>query len=333
MGTVYEAEQEQPQRTVALKVMKAGVASPEHLRRFEYESQLLARLKHPAIAEVYDAGTHGQGDAATPYFVMELVPDARLVTDYAAEERLALKDKLELFCRVCDGIAHGHSRGIIHRDIKPQNILVDGDGNAKVIDFGVARMTDVDNYAATQQTEIGQLVGTLQYMSPEQTEADPRDLDIRSDVYSLGLLLYEMLTSRRPYEVSRANMFKATRIVREQPPLPPSKVDPGLRGDVETIVLKALAKNRDDRYQTAEAFAADVRRFLHHEPIAARPPSVLYQLRKFAQRNKPLVAGLTAALAALLIGLVVSTWMYFVAEDARQKTDLARQDAVDAERR
>lgn len=324
MGTVYEAEQDQPRRTVALKVMKAGIASRQHLQRFQYESQLLARLRHPAIAEVYDAGTHGSGDAATPFFVMEFIPDAQLITDYARNQQLGPREICNLFVEICDAVHHGHTRGIIHRDLKPQNLLVDADGRPKVIDFGVARMTDTDNYAATEQTEVGQLIGTLQYMSPEQTEADPHDLDTRSDVYSLGLVLYELLTGQRPYEVSKTNLFEATRIVREQPPRRPASIAPRLRGDLETILLKSLAKDRTQRYQSAENLAADIRRYLKQEPITARPPSAAYQLRKFAQRNKPLVAGAGLGVVALLIGFVVSTWMFLVADSARQRAEVSQ---------
>ncbi|MHC4997163.1 MAG: serine/threonine protein kinase, partial [Planctomycetota bacterium] len=193
MGAVYQATQENPRRTVAIKLMKSGVASSSALRRFEYESQLLARLRHPGIAEVYEAGTHEAHDGAVPYFVMEYIAGAKRITDYVRDKKLSTRERLRLFVEVCFAVHHGHTKGIIHRDLKPDNILVDSHGRIKIIDFGVARATDSDLAVTTLQTDIGQLIGTVQYMSPEQVEADPDDLDTRSDVYSLGVVLYELL--------------------------------------------------------------------------------------------------------------------------------------------
>ena len=183
MGTVYEALQEQPRRTVAVKIMKAGMFSEAGLHRFEYEAQLLARLRHPGVAQVYEAGTHREGGQDIPFFAMEYIPNAKSITAYASERRLSTRDKLKLFGQVCDAVHHGHQRGIVHRDLKPGNILVDSEGRPKIIDFGVARATDSDMAAAAHQTEVGQLIGSLQYMSPEQFDADPNDIDTRSDVY------------------------------------------------------------------------------------------------------------------------------------------------------
>ncbi|MHC4650064.1 MAG: serine/threonine protein kinase [Planctomycetota bacterium] len=279
MGTVYEAVQEHPRRTVALKVMKPGIASRSALHRFEYEAQILARLRHPNIAQVYEAGTHDAGEGPVPYFVMEYIPNARSVTDFATGRKLGTRQRLELFAKVCDAINHGHQRGIIHRDLKPGNILVDAQGEPKIIDFGVARTTDSDLAVTTLQTGVGQLLGTLQYMSPEQVEADPQAIDARSDVYSLGVVLYELLADRLPYNVSRAAVLEAARIIKEEPPTRLSTADTRLRGDLETVVLTALNKEPGRRYQTADELGRDITRYLADEPILARRPTISYILR------------------------------------------------------
>ncbi len=316
MGTVYQAEQEQPRRTVAVKVMRRGIASKSALRRFEYESQILARLRHPGIAQVLEAGTCDQF-GGTPYFVMEYIPKARPITTYAAENNLSLRQRLELFAKVCEAVHYGHQRGIIHRDLKPANVLIDADGDPKVIDFGVARATDSDIAMTTLQTDVGQLLGTLQYMSPEQCWADPDDLDIRSDVYSLGVVLYELLCEQLPYDITHAPVPEAVRTIREQVPTKPSTISKTLRGDVETILLKALEKVRDRRYLSAADLAADIDRYLSHEPITARPPSAVYQFRKFARRNRGLVGGAVAVLLVLVGATIVSTRLYFLTDQAR----------------
>jgi WD40 repeat protein len=344
MGAVYEAVQEQPRRVVALKVMKQGIASRSALRRFEYEAQLLARLRHPGIAQVYEAGTHfepggmgGVGGGTVPFFAMEYIPGARPITEHARARRLSTRERLELFCKVCDAVHFGHTKGIIHRDLKPANILVESSlavahqgeggervGQPKIIDFGVARATDSDLAVTTLQTEVGQLVGTLQYMSPEQAslggpEADPLDLDVRSDVYALGVVLYELLCERLPYDVSRSAIFEATRVIREQAPARLSAVNRTLRGDIETITLKALEKDRDRRYRSAADLADDIRRYLRSEPIHARPPSVVYQARMLARRHRPLVVAALLVFAALSAGLVVAT--VFAVRAERQRAE------------
>lgn len=305
MGAVYEASQDVPRRVVALKMMKRGLASRSALRRFEYESQILARLRHPGIAQVFDAGVYDDGQGGVPYFVMEYVPTARQITDYANDKNLGTRDRLELFVQVCDAVNHGHQRAILHRDLKPANILVDSAGLIKVIDFGVARATDSDLVLTTLQTDVGQLLGTVQYMSPEQVRNDPQDLDVRTDVYSLGMVLYELVCGRLPYDVGNVHLLEATRLICEQPPQRPSTLSRSLRGDLETIVLKALEKNRERRYQSAADLGADIRRFLASQTIAARPPSVAYQLRAFARRNKALVGGVAATILVLVVSVIV----------------------------
>lgn len=297
MGVVYRAVQDQPRRTVAVKVMKHGITSRAAMRRFEYESQILARLRHPGIAQVFEAGTYDDGTGGVPYFAMEYIPNAKPITQYAGDRKLGTRDRLKLFCAVCDAVHHGHQKGIIHRDLKPDNILVDSRGEVKIIDFGVARGTDSDLAVTTLQTDVGQLVGTLQYMCPEQCEAEPEAIDARSDVYSLGVVLYELISGQLPYTVSRKRIFDCTQVIREQPPTKLSTIDRTLRGDVETIVLKALEKDRNRRYRGAAELAEDIRHYLDGDAIRARPPSAVYQARLFVRRHKAPVG----ALAAILI--------------------------------
>ncbi|MCH8147087.1 MAG: serine/threonine protein kinase [Planctomycetes bacterium] len=326
MGTVYEATQEQPRRTVAVKLMRAGITSRSALRRFEYESQLLARLRHPGIAQVYDAGTHRDGDVTVPFFAMEYIGGAKSVTDYAKEKTLGTRERMALFANVCEAVHHGHQKGIIHRDLKPSNILVDSSGQVKIIDFGVARSTDSDMAITTLQTGVGQLIGTLQYMSPEQCAAAPHDIDTRSDVYALGVVFYEMLCERMPYDLKGAAIHEATRVIREQEPTRLSTLNKTLRGDVETIVLKALEKDRDRRYQSASALTADIKRYLNNEAISAHPPSAIYQLRVFARRNKGFFSAVAAVFIVLVAGVVVSTTQYFKADAARKEALAARAE-------
>ena len=339
MGTVYLALQGHPRRRVALKVMNRGIASRSALRRFEYESQILARLRHPNIAQVYESGTHDDGLPArsvdgeegrrrgVPYFAMEYIPNARTITDYARSTRLGTRRRLDLFAKVCDAVHHGHQKGIIHRDLKPSNVIVDSAGNPKIIDFGVARSTDSDMALTTLQTSIGQLIGTVQYMSPEQCEADPEDLDIRSDVYALGVVLYELLTDRLPYDLSHATMLEAAGVIKDKMPSRPSSLDRTLRGDVETITMKALEKERQRRYQSAAQLGQDIARYLRNEPIEARPPSLAYQVRMFGRRHRAAVIAVAVVLIVSVVAAIVSTAMAL--SEARQRA-LAEQREEEA---
>jgi tetratricopeptide (TPR) repeat protein len=318
MGVVYEAIQEHPRRTVALKIVKQGIASRSALRRFEYESQILARLRHPGIAQVYEAGMHDDGSGGTPFFAMEYVAGAKDIIEYARSKELGTRAKLELFTKICEAVHHGHQKGIIHRDLKPPNILVDSTGQPKIIDFGVARATDSDLAMPTLQTDVGQLVGTVQYMSPEQINADPHDIDTRSDVYALGIILYRLVANQLPYDVSGTVIYEATRMVREEQPARVSTIDRTLRGDVETIVLHALEKDRDRRYQSAVELSQDIDRYLANRPIRARPPSLAYSFKTFVKRNKLLVGAGAAVFAALVFGIFGTSWQAHVANVQRQ---------------
>ncbi len=306
MGVVYRAEQPVTRRLVALKLVLGEFVTPATIRRFEVEREVLARLQHPGIAQIYEAGTHETDAGARPFFAMELVPDATSLSDHAERHGLSIDARLALFVQVCDALQHAHEKGVIHRDLKPGNILVGTDGRVKVLDFGVARVIDAER-RATLQTDIGQLVGTLPYMSPEQAAGDPGATDTRSDVYCLGVVLYELLTGRLPHDVSGKPPLEAARLIQEEPPTRMSTVRPSLSGDIETIAAKALAKEPERRYDSAAALGADVQRILHREPILARPATAIYQLRKFASRNKAAVSGAVLVVLALVVGLIGMT--------------------------
>ena len=328
MGVVYEAEQDSPRRIVALKVIHPGLTTPELVRRFEQESQALGRLQHAGIAQIYEAGTADTGSGPQPYFAMEFVRGKPLC-EYAESHHLDTRARLELMVRICDAVHHAHQRGIIHRDLKPANILVDQTGQPKVLDFGVARVTDSE-VQASRQTDVGQLIGTLSYMSPEQVLADPLELDTRSDVYALGAILYELLAGRLPYNTT-GKLHEVVQTIREQEPVPLGAARREYRGDIETIAGKALEKDKVRRYASAAELAADIRRYLQDEPVIARPPSAVYQFQKFAKRHKALVAGVAVVFVVLVAGIVVSTWQAARALRAEQEALLALNRARTAE--
>lgn len=333
-GIVYAAEQVVPvRRRVALKVIKMGMDTRAVVSRFAAERQALAMMDHPHIAKVLDAGAT---QAGRPYFVMELVRGIR-VTEFCDQEKLGFRQRLELFCQICEAIQHAHQKGIIHRDIKPSNILVsvhEGLPTPKVIDFGIAKATDQRLTEHTVYTQINQFIGTPAYMSPEQAEMSSMDIDTRSDIYSLGVLLYELLTGRLPFgadELAAGGIDAIRRTIREREPVRPStrmtaldsaelrvvaqrrSLDPPrlihlLKGDLDWIVMKCLEKDRTRRYATANGLSSDIRRYLQHEPVVARPPSALYRLRKAIQRNELAFASGVAVLTALLLGAGGSTW-------------------------
>jgi tetratricopeptide (TPR) repeat protein len=329
MGAVYEAVQERTGRVVAIKIMRQGLASREALRRFQYESRVLARLSHDGIAQVLEAGTHRDNGAARPYFVMEYVTDARPVTEFASDRDLDPRARLGLLAHICDAVHHAHQKGVIHRDLKPGNVLVDVNGRPRVIDFGVARAADPEYRRTTVRTDMGRLVGTIPYMSPEQVLEDSDAIDTRSDVYSLGVIAYELLAERMPYDVRQRPIPEAVRIIREQDPAPLSTVHRAFRGDIETIVAKALEKDRARRYQSANDFSADILRYLSDEPILARAPGGMYQIWKFARRNRALVAGIAVAIVGLTLGAATATWQ---AVTAAQERNRAQVEARRAER-
>ena len=305
MGTVYEAEQETPRRRVALKVVDLGLADAHVLRRFEVETEVLGRLDHPGIAQIFDAGTFDDGRGPQPFFAMEFIRGKPVTTHVQAHE-LDIRARIQIVIAIAGAVHHAHQRGIIHRDLKPANILVNEAGQPKILDFGVARVTDADFQTVTLQTSAGQLVGTVPYMSPEQALCEPAALDTRTDIYSLGVLAFELLSGRLPLVLHDCSVQEAMRRLQEDEPIRLGTLDRNLRGDVETIISKSLAREKERRYSSAGELAEDLRRYLAHEPILARPTSATYQLKKFARRNKALVGGVTAGVSIAFLALVVA---------------------------
>ena len=301
MGAVYLAEQTEPlRRQVALKLVKRGMDTRQVIARFEAERQVLALMNHPNIARVFDAGVAEDG---RPFFVMEYVPGA-VITDHCNTRRLTTRQRLELFLQVCDAVQHAHQKGVIHRDLKPGNIVVDEQGRPRILDFGVARLTNSDVQTVTMHTAVGQLIGTVPFMSPEQVTGVPSEIDTRSDVYALGVICFRLLSGRLPHDVQRCSIPDALRIIREEEPTRLSSLDTVFRGDLDTILIKALEKDKERRYQSASELAADIRNYLANRPIAARPPTAFYQLRMFTRRNKALVGGVLATFLTLLVGIL-----------------------------
>ncbi|MFW6188963.1 MAG: bifunctional serine/threonine-protein kinase/formylglycine-generating enzyme family protein [Planctomycetota bacterium] len=305
MGAVFKARQRQPERLVVLKVMLSGrFASSKYRRRFEREAQAVARLKHPGIVSVYEYGEVND----QPYFTMEYVEGCS-VREYVQRHKLDKHEICEIVMKVCRAVAYAHQRGVIHRDIKPSNILVDGQGNPRLLDFGLARLADGHWDEEAEMSESGEVMGTPSYMSPEQTLGRPDEIDLRSDVYSVGVLFYELLTGTLPYRIDRDRPLESLRIVRDYIPKRPSTVNPNLDHDLDSIVMKCLEKERELRYQSAVELAEDVNRYLTDKPVEARPSTSFYHLRKLLWRHRGLFLPVSAA---VLIGLVLN--VVFVAE-------------------
>jgi serine/threonine protein kinase len=354
-GVVYMAEQEEPvRRRVALKVIKPGMDTRSVIARFEAERQALAMMDHPGIAKVFDAGATESG---RPYFVMELIRGIK-ITDYCDQNSLTTEERLKLFIQVCQAVQHAHQKGVIHRDIKPSNILVtttsEGAALPVVIDFGIAKATTNQRLTdKTVFTAFQMLIGTPAYMSPEQATLSNVDVDTRTDIYSLGVLLYELLTGRTPFETEallKAGLDEIRRVIREDDPIRPStrlskmtradlaavarnrKLEPprlirAISGDLDCIALKALQRDPSCRYETANGMAVDVGRFLANEPIAARPPSRLYKFRKLASRNKLSFAAAGIVILTLIAALSVTTWSLGKEKRARKDAEVAQDDA------
>ena len=366
MGVVYMAEQEKPvKRRVALKIIKPGMDTRQVIARFEAERQALAMMDHPNIAKVLDAGAT---DSGRSYFVMELV-NGISATKFCDQQHMTPRERLELFVPVCMAVHHAHQKGIIHRDLKPSNILIalyDGRPVPKIIDFGVAKATFQKLTDKTMFTQLGQIVGTLEYMSPEQAERNQLDIDTRSDVYSLGVVLYELLTGGTPFSGQRLRseaLVEVLRIIREEEPQRPSTrlgssaelpaiaasrhLEPGkltglVRGELDWIVMKALEKDRGRRYDTAGLFADDIRHYLNNESVVACPPSKAYRFRKFARRNRVALVTLGVVAASMVVGLLGTGWQakramraeanaVLEAENATRERDLALAAELRAE--
>lgn len=307
MGTVYEATTQNPTRHVALKIVRASNMTAAARRRFQFEIEILAKLEHPGIGRLYDAGTADTDRGPLPFLAMEFIDGVDLLT-YADKHSFSPRQRLTLFAFVADAVHYAHQKGVIHRDLKPSNILVESvSGQPKILDFGVARVMDDDIERATMTSDVGQLIGTLSYMSPEQLNTDAGGVDTRTDVYALGVIMYELLAGKPPFDIRGKSVVDAGRIIRDTDAPKVGTISRSLAGDIETIVTKALEKDRDRRYQSAADLAADIRRFLNNEPITARPQTVIYSLTRFAKRHTGLVAGVAIAAIALVAGTIVAT--------------------------
>lgn len=334
MGCVFEAKQERPARPVALKVVHPGLSAASALARFRLEPEILGRLRHPNIAQVYEAGVHEMHEGLIPYFAMELVPDAKKLRSYAGEHGANTRQLLELFAKVCDAVHHGHQKGIIHRDLKSANILVGADGNPKIIDFGVARSTDADIMLTTHCTRAGDIVGTLPYMSPEQVDGNPEKIDMRSDVYSLGAVLHELLTGQTPFDLAGKTVYAAMRVIKEESPrLPSTRCGPDrraarrLRGNLDAIVLRAIEREPAARYSSAADLATDIRKHLAGDLISARPQGRWRRLLLWAARRPAVAAAVGTVLVCglTLAGAAIGTSLY-VRHYLREPVEMVSDD-------
>ena len=329
MGVVYLARQERTGQLVALKCLRLSSSTKKVVQRFEREAEAMGRVDHPGIAQVYDAGTIQVEGQDQHYFVMEYVRGRTLV-DYARTHEVGLREQLTLLAAVCEAVQHAHEQGVIHRDLKPTNILVNDRGEPKILDFGVSRMVDKEMQLTTVGTDMGQMIGTLSYMSPEQAGGDQRAVGELSDVYALGVIAYELLSGRLPHDLSEETILSAARVIREERPARVTAVVPGIPSDVATIIEKALDLDADRRYSSCRAMAQDLQRFLRNEPILARPASTVYLIRKFARRHRLLVGISSVALLALLAAIVASIYLHL--SQARSAADLrAEKDRTEFE--
>jgi tetratricopeptide (TPR) repeat protein/tRNA A-37 threonylcarbamoyl transferase component Bud32 len=305
MGTVWLAQQAQPRRLVALKTIRPDLLNARLLERFEHEARFLAALDHPAIARIFESGSSSGADGDTPWLAMEYVDGLDLLT-YASRAELDLAARLRLVIAICAGVQHAHTRGVMHRDLKPANVLVSAAGTPKILDFGIARAVNADGPAATRLTRIGEVIGTVEYMSPEQLGGDPAHIDARADVYALGVIAFELLTGKLPHALGGCSLIEAIQRIQHQPPQRLAQLRPDLRGDLDSVVMKALAGDPEQRYQSASAFADDLQAWLEHRPIRARPPSVIYLVRKWVRRNRWVAVAAGVALLSLIGATVFS---------------------------
>ena len=315
MGVVYRAEQDRPHRTVAIKVLRHECADPKRVQRLEQEAELLGRLQHPSIAQIYDAGSWDAGLGAQPYLVMEYIEGVPLL-EFVRSANLSRADRIDLMIGICDAVQHAHDRGVIHRDLKPSNILVTADGHPRVVDFGVAALLDPSEGVRQTITESGAIVGTTAYMSPEQAAGNAAIGGPAVDVYALGVVTYEVLSGRLPLELGGLTVAEIVTAITTTPPRPLGRVDVSLGGDIETVVGKALEKDPERRYARPRDFADDLRRVLAHEPILARRPTATYRLSRFMRRHRAVAASVAIIVCILIGATVVSTWQAFAARRA-----------------
>lgn len=329
MAVVFQGTDPELSRLVAIKLMHAGFSTSESRKRFAKEAKALAKLHHEGIARIIEGGVHAQGGAEQPFIAMDLVRGAKKITTYADEAHLTTRERLDLLARVCSAVQHGHLNAIIHRDLKPSNILVDTEGNPKVIDFGVAKAIGPSPAGQTLATEAGQIIGTLGYMSPEQLDGKA-DVDTRTDVFSLGVVLYEVLTGRPPHDSTGSSLVQAVQIAKKEPERP-SSIKPNLRGDIETIIFRAMEKDRDRRYQSPADLEQEIRSYLKGEPIRARPPTWRYKLTLRVRRN-PVATGFAVLAVLAVVAGTSFTLRYAIAESAARKQAESKTTEADSAR-